>query len=74
MLRSVAHRLRTVIDYDRLLVLDAGRVAEFDTPYNLIQREGGIFRDMCLKSGSFAELEESSRRKAEGDVKVRELK
>lgn len=47
----------TVIDYDRLLVLDAGRLVEFDTPYNLIKREGGVFRDMCAKSGSFVELE-----------------
>ena len=69
-LRLVAHRLRTVIDYDRLLVLDAGRVAEFDTPYKLIQREGSIFRGMCLKSGSFAELEEVARRKAEEDAKI----
>lgn len=46
-------------------MLDAGRVVEFDTPYNLIRKEGGIFRGMCLKSGSFAELEESAWRKAE---------
>jgi ABC-type multidrug transport system fused ATPase/permease subunit len=49
--------LRTIIDYDRLLVLDQGKLAEFDTPWKLINKEGGIFRNMCLKSGSFAELE-----------------
>ena len=49
--------MRTVIDYDRLIVLDDGRIAEFDTPYNLIRREGGIFRGMCTKSGNFVELE-----------------
>ncbi|KAI5116711.1 hypothetical protein M0805_003223 [Coniferiporia weirii] len=65
LLLTIAHRLRTVIDYDRLIVLDAGSIAEFDTPYNLLQREGGIFRGMCLKSGSFAELEEVARHKAE---------
>ncbi|KAF7792210.1 hypothetical protein EIP86_003243 [Pleurotus ostreatoroseus] len=43
-LLTVAHRLRTVIDYDRLIVLDQGELAEFDTPWNLIQKEGGIFR------------------------------
>ena len=61
----VAHRLRTVIDYDRLLVLDKGELAEFDTPWNLIQKEGGIFRNMCLKSGTFAELELVAKSKAE---------
>ena len=54
--------------YDRVLVMDAGRVAEFDTPLNLIQREGGIFRSMCLKSGTFAELEAAAKAKAERDL------
>lgn len=64
LLLTVAHRLRTVIDYDRLLVLDKGELAEFDTPWNLIQKEDGIFRSMCLKSGTFAELEAAAREKA----------
>ncbi|EIW82712.1 multidrug resistance-associated ABC transporter [Coniophora puteana RWD-64-598 SS2] len=67
LLLTVAHRLRTVIDYDRLIVLDKGEIAEFDTPMNLIQKENGIFRTMCLKSGTFAELEAVARAKAEGD-------
>ncbi|KZT05166.1 multidrug resistance-associated ABC transporter [Laetiporus sulphureus 93-53] len=65
LLLTVAHRLRTVIDYDRLLVLDKGELMEFDTPYNLIQKENGIFRSMCLKSGTFTELETAARTKAE---------
>ncbi|KAG1837297.1 hypothetical protein F4604DRAFT_1843943 [Suillus subluteus] len=68
LLLTVAHRLRTVIDYDRLIVLDAGEVAEFDTPLNLIQKENGIFRTMCLKSGTFAELEAAAKAKAERDA------
>ncbi|KAL1948407.1 hypothetical protein VTO73DRAFT_12482 [Trametes versicolor] len=67
LLLTVAHRLRTVIDYDRLIVLDKGELAEFDTPLNLIQKEGGIFRSMCLKSGTFAELEAAAKEKAERD-------
>ncbi|KAH9854525.1 multidrug resistance-associated ABC transporter [Lenzites betulinus] len=69
LLLTVAHRLRTVIDYDRLLVLDKGELAEFDTPLNLIQKEGGIFRSMCLKSGTFTELEAAAKAKAESDKK-----
>ncbi|KAF9219839.1 P-loop containing nucleoside triphosphate hydrolase protein [Gyrodon lividus] len=68
LLLTVAHRLRTVIDYDRLIVLDKGEVAEFDTPLNLIQKEDGIFRNMCLKSGTFTELEAAARAKAERDL------
>ena len=55
--------MRTVIDYDRLIVLDKGELAEFDTPWNLIQKQDGIFRSMCLKSGTFAELEAAAKEK-----------
>ncbi|KAH9903343.1 multidrug resistance-associated ABC transporter [Cubamyces lactineus] len=67
LLLTVAHRLRTVIDYDRLIVLDKGEVAEFDTPLNLIQKEGGIFRGMCIKSGTFGELEAAAKATARHD-------
>ncbi|KAI0827335.1 multidrug resistance-associated ABC transporter [Trametes gibbosa] len=70
LLLTVAHRLRTVIDYDRLIVLDKGELAEFDTPLNLIQKEDGIFRSMCLKSGTFAELEAAAKAKAEHDQQL----
>ncbi|KAI8979837.1 hypothetical protein BDF20DRAFT_871958 [Mycotypha africana] len=57
-LLCIAHRLRTVIDYDRVLVLDQGTVAEFDSPYNLIVRDSGvgIFKSMCEKSGEMEVL------------------
>ncbi|GME81213.1 unnamed protein product [Ambrosiozyma monospora] len=47
----IAHRLKTIINYDRILVMDKGEVAEFDTPLNLFKRSDGIFRSMCDKSG-----------------------
>lgn len=61
---TIAHRIRTVIDYDRLLILDKGNIVEFDTPWNLIRKEGGLFRDMCLKSGTFSELEKAAKQAA----------
>ncbi|KAJ5151547.1 hypothetical protein N7492_009842 [Penicillium capsulatum] len=42
----VAHRLSTVADFDRILVLDAGRAVEFGSPLELVERENGIFREM----------------------------
>ncbi|KAJ7040911.1 ABC protein [Mycena alexandri] len=45
----IAHRLRTIISYDRILVLDAGKVAEFDNPLTLFNKEG-LFRSLCDKS------------------------
>ncbi|KAJ3794573.1 ABC protein [Lentinula aff. detonsa] len=49
-LLCIAHRLRTIIGYDRILVMDAGRVAEFDSPHNLFQRDDSIFRSLCNRS------------------------
>ncbi|KAJ2556682.1 hypothetical protein EV175_001839 [Coemansia sp. RSA 1933] len=52
----VAHPLRTVIDYDRVLVLENGNVAEFDTPYDLLQNEDDIFRSLCKKPNEYEYL------------------
>nr|CAG8493920.1 735_t:CDS:10 [Entrophospora candida] len=49
-------RLRTVIDYDRILVLDQGNVVEFDRPYNLITDSNSLFHKMCKNSGEFDTL------------------
>jgi ATP-binding cassette subfamily C (CFTR/MRP) protein 1 len=49
-LLCIAHRLRTIITYDRICVMDQGQIAEMDTPLNLWER-GGIFRSMCDRSG-----------------------
>ncbi|CAG8537245.1 20906_t:CDS:10, partial [Racocetra persica] len=62
---TIAHRLRTVIDYDRILVMDAGNIVEFDIPYLLMQKSDGLFRGMCERSGEFAELIEIAKQKYE---------
>ncbi|KAH8196838.1 hypothetical protein TruAng_009008 [Truncatella angustata] len=49
-LLCIAHRLRTIVGYDRICVMDAGRIAELDSPAEL-WRQGGIFRSMCDRSG-----------------------
>lgn len=50
----IAHRLNTIITYDKVLVLDHGRVLEYDTPANLLDDSHGKkthFREMCEQSG-----------------------
>ncbi|CAG2168337.1 unnamed protein product [Oppiella nova] len=47
---TIAHRLNTIIDCDRVLVLDAGEIIEFDAPYVLTQRKS-YFYDMYRKTG-----------------------
>ncbi len=49
-LLCIAHRLRTIINYDRICVMDQGHVVELDTPRNLFEH-GGIFREMCDQGG-----------------------
>ncbi|KAJ7288436.1 P-loop containing nucleoside triphosphate hydrolase protein [Mycena rebaudengoi] len=47
---TVAHRLQTIMDYDRVMVLDEGRVLEFDTPMNLLKNEQGHLRALVQES------------------------
>ncbi|XP_035389253.1 canalicular multispecific organic anion transporter 2 isoform X2 [Electrophorus electricus] len=47
---TIAHRLNTIMDYTRVLVLDKGQIAEFDTPTNLIAQKG-IFYGMVKDAG-----------------------
>ncbi|KAF3482936.1 oligomycin resistance ATP-dependent permease YOR1 [Arthroderma uncinatum] len=49
-LLCIAHRLRTIINYDRICVMDQGCIAEMDTPLALWE-QNGIFRGMCERSG-----------------------
>nr|QGP74117.1 ABCC transporter [Sedum alfredii] len=48
----IAHRLNTVIDCDRILVLNAGQVIEYDSPEKLLTEGTSSFRKMVLSTGS----------------------
>ncbi|KAH7930921.1 pleiotropic drug resistance ABC transporter [Leucogyrophana mollusca] len=50
---TIAHRLKTIIDYDRILVLDGGAIAEFGEPRELLIKPSGMFREMCRKSADW---------------------
>lgn len=49
-LLCIAHRLKTIIHYDRICVMDQGRIAELDAPLRLWEARG-VFRSMCDRSG-----------------------
>jgi len=51
---TIAHRLNTIMDSDRVLVMDAGQVKEFDVPHLLLKREGGLFASMVKNTGKNA--------------------
>lgn len=48
---TIAHRINTIIDYDRIIVMDSGRVAEFDTPRALLADEDSIFYALASEAG-----------------------
>ncbi|KAF1745089.1 LOW QUALITY PROTEIN: hypothetical protein MXB_2975 [Myxobolus squamalis] len=47
---TVAHRIETIIDYDRIIVMDAGSIAEFDSPQNLLARHDSLFYQLVSKT------------------------
>ncbi|XP_047310142.1 ABC transporter C family member 2 [Impatiens glandulifera] len=48
----IAHRLNTIIDCDRVLLLDSGRLSEYDTPEELLQNEDSAFSKMVQSTGA----------------------
>ncbi|KAI0471542.1 P-loop containing nucleoside triphosphate hydrolase protein [Xylariaceae sp. FL0804] len=55
---AIAHRLRTVVRYDRVCVMDRGEIVELGSPLALWeQRQGaGVFRSMCDSNGITREM------------------
>jgi ABC-type multidrug transport system fused ATPase/permease subunit len=61
---TIAHRLQTIVDYDKVLVLDKGSVVEYGHPHELLKKEGkdAIFRGMCETSGDFDSLQKAAKK------------
>lgn len=52
----IAHRLRTIIDYDKILLLGEGRVLEYAPPWELLEDPQSAFSELCRRSGEFEVL------------------
>ncbi|PIL29334.1 ATP-binding cassette transporter [Ganoderma sinense ZZ0214-1] len=57
-LLTVAHRLQTIMDSDKIMVLDAGRIVEFGSPSELLKNEKGFLRALVDESGDKDKLYE----------------
>ncbi|EIW69963.1 hypothetical protein TREMEDRAFT_38635 [Tremella mesenterica DSM 1558] len=63
-LLTIAHRLSTVIDYDRVLILSGGKVEEFARPIELLRKSDSLFKYLCEQSGQYKELYQAAEKKA----------
>lgn len=48
---TIAHRLNTIMDFDKVLVMDKGKVAEFGPPVQLLENENGLFSNLVDSTG-----------------------
>ncbi|KAI7059240.1 hypothetical protein KC352_g42597, partial [Hortaea werneckii] len=55
---TIAHRINTILDSDRIVVLEQGEVKEFDTPAELIKTKG-LFYELVRESGLLGSVDSS---------------
>ncbi|KAG7373767.1 multidrug ABC transporter permease/ATPase [Nitzschia inconspicua] len=58
---TIAHRLDTIIESDRILTVSSGVVAEFDRPDILIEDPNSVFHELCMNTGK-AQYQELARK------------
>lgn len=55
---TIAHRINTILDSDRIIVLDRGTVAEFDSPATLVKRKG-LFYELVKEANLLGSVDAS---------------
>lgn len=57
---AIAHKLDTIMDFDKVIVLEKGRIVEIGPPRELKERHGGVFREMvrAVHGDGYVDLEE----------------
>jgi ABC-type multidrug transport system fused ATPase/permease subunit len=53
---TVAHRIHSIVDYDKILVMESGQAVEYAEPHVLLE-EDSKFREICLETGEITKLE-----------------
>ena len=48
---TIAHRLETIADFDKIVVMNAGKVVEYASPHDLLQKPCGFFRGLVDQLG-----------------------
>ncbi|KAG0270666.1 CD9 antigen [Actinomortierella ambigua] len=56
---TIAHRIKSVMDYDKILVLDHGRVQEYASPKELLQKKESLFYGLAKQAGEHSCSQES---------------
>lgn len=49
---TIAHRLNTILDYDKVMVLDKGKIIEFASPQELLADRNSVFASMANSLGT----------------------
>ena len=57
---TIAHRINTIIDSDRIMVMDGGELVEFDSPKALLENSGSIFSMLVQETGYPTTLRDSA--------------
>ncbi|KAF8937351.1 multidrug resistance-associated protein 3 [Dissophora ornata] len=55
---TIAHRIKTIMDSDKILVLEKGRVEEFESPQTLLQRPDSLFYQLAMQAGEIKHSDE----------------